>query len=430
MSEMKETPAVAVKDKKLRKKRRKLLLSLLTLFFLTIAALYGFYWWTIGRFYESTENAYVNGNIIPITSQVNGTIIAVKADNTQFVRTGQLLVKLDPIDSTVAFEQAKADLAQTVRNTQQFFINNEGLQANIINREADLQKARQDLSRRNNAIGIGAVSKEELTHAQDTLKSADASLTQARSALLANRALTENTNLKQHPNVQAAAEKLRQTYIAYVRSDILAPTSGIIDKRIAQVGQRITSGTRLMALVPLEEVWVDANFKEKQVRYMRIDQPVSLFADLYGSGVTYHGKIQGFSAGTGSAFALLPAQNATGNWIKVVQRLPVRVKLDPEELKKHPLRIGLSMTATVDLHDTSGKFINETPVIPVYKTMIFDILGKQSDAEVAKIIAENVGKTANLSPSISGKKASANLSLSTSDLKKAHVKGSLKRPCR
>jgi membrane fusion protein, multidrug efflux system len=407
MSEMKETPVVAVKDKKQHKKRT-LILMLLTLFFLTIAVLYGWYWWTTGRFYESTENAYVNGNIIPITSQVVGTIIAVKADNTQFVRTGQPLVKLDPIDTTVAFEQAKADLAQTVRNTQQLFINNEGLQANIVNREANLIKARQDLTRRNNAIGIGAVSKEELTHAQDTFKSADADLTQARSALLANLALTENTNLKQHPNVQSAAERLRQAYIAFTRSTIFAPTNGIIDRRVAQVGQRIASGTQLMALIPLEQVWVDANFKEKQVRYMRIDQPVSLFADLFGSGVTYHGKIQGFSAGTGSAFALLPAQNATGNWIKVVQRLPVRIKLDPKELKEHPLRIGLSMTATVDLHDTSGKFVNETAPIPVYKTMIFVNLDEQSEAEVAKIIAENVGKTANLSPSTSGlKKTSA-----------------------
>lgn len=382
-------------EERLGKKRKFLLISF-TIVLVVIAIFYGLYWWFIARFYEETDNAYVNGNIIPITAQVGGTVIAVKADDTQYVSTGQLLVELDPIDAFIAFEQAKANLAQTLRNTQQLFINNTGLQANLKNQQVSHEKAKQDLLRRNQAIGVGAVSKEELTHAEDSLKSADAALTQAQSALLANRALTENTNLPQHPNVLAAATRLRQAYIDYMRTSIRAPVSGEISKRTAQVGQRVAAGTQLMALVPLEQVWVDANFKEKQVRYMRIGQPATLTADLYGSSVVYHGTIMGFSAGTGSAFALLPAQNATGNWIKVVQRLPVRIQLDPKELKAHPLRIGLSMEVTIDLHNQSGKYINETAPIPVYETPIYENWGKEADAEINKVISENISKTANL----------------------------------
>lgn len=391
-----ELPPDVDDEETIRKKKRRFYLKLFTLSIIIIAILCGIYWFLIARFYENTEDAYVNGNIIPITAQVGGTIIAVKVDDTQFVKTGQLLVELDPIDSFIAFEQAKANLGETLRNTHQLFINNTGLKANIVNREASLEQARQDLTRRNAAVGYGAVSNEELTHAQDSLKSADASLTQARSALLANRALTENTNLEQHPSVLAAAARLRQAYIDYMRTNIRAPISGEIAKRTAQVGQRISANTQLMALVPLDEVWVDANFKEKQLRHMRIGQPVSLTADLYGSDVKYHGKIVGFSAGTGSAFALLPAQNATGNWIKVVQRLPVRIVIDPKELEAHPLRVGLSMDVTVDTHDRSGKFISVPAEVPVYATQIFENWGKQADAEIAKIINENIGKTSNL----------------------------------
>lgn len=382
-----------------RTRKRRFLLILITLIFLVLALIYAFYWFTIGRYYESTDDAYVNGNIIPITSQVGGTIIAVKTDDTENVTAGQILVELDPIDSYTALEQAKADLAETLRSTQQLFINNEGLEATITERKIAQAQARKDLLRRHETIGVGGVSQEDLTHAQDALQSAEASLIQARSALLANKALTENTNLPQHPNVQAATAKLRKAYIDTTRISIRAPLDGEIAKRNAQVGQRIGEGTQLMALVPLNQLWVDANFKEKQVRYMRVGQTVTLTADLYGSSVIYHGKILGFSAGTGSAFALLPAQNATGNWIKVVQRLPIRIALDPEELKKHPLRVGLSMEATVNLHDQNGKFINETTTIN--KTTIYDDLLKKSDVEIQKIITANINKTANLDLKVS-----------------------------
>ena len=385
-------------------KKRNFYLILMTSIFLIIALLVFLYWLIIARFYENTDNAYVNGNIIPITSQVDGVIIAVRADDTQFVKTGQTLVQLDPIDAYIAYEEAKANLAQTVRTTHQFFLNNTGLQATIFAQETALEKARQDLRRRTNAIGYGAISKEELTHAQDAFKSETATLNQARAALSANKALTDNTDLEHHPSVRAAAEKVRQAYINYKRTTISAPVSGEVSKRTAQVGQRITKGTLLMALVPLEEVWVDANFKEKQLRNMRTGQPVILTADIYGSSVEYHGKIMGFSAGTGSAFSLLPAQNATGNWIKIVQRLPVRIQLDQKELQEHPLRIGLSMEVVVDTHKRNEKFISETTNPSVYKTSIYDNLDKESNIEIKKIIKEHVGKTSNLNEPVSIKK--------------------------
>jgi membrane fusion protein (multidrug efflux system) len=376
------------------KKKRKHAILGLTVLFVSLALVYAIYWLLVARFYEETDNAYVNGNIVPITAQVAGTVIAVKADNTQYVITDALLVQLDPIDTYLAFEQAKARLAETIRTTEQLYINNTSLEATIQEREIARNKASNDLARRKTAIGAGAVSHEELNHAEETLKSADAALIQARAALFSNRVLTENTELKKHPNVLAAAATLRQAYIDYKRTAIRAPTNGEISKRTAQVGQRVSAGTQLMALVPLNEMWVDANFKEKQLRFMRAGQPATLTSDLYGSSVTYHGKIVGFSAGTGSAFALLPAQNATGNWIKVVQRLPVRIVIDPQELKEHPLRLGLSMTAEVDLHKKEGKPLLETAPLTDFKTTIYENLGKDADAEVNQVIEENITRTA------------------------------------
>lgn len=383
-------------DQSRQNQKRRFYLTLMTAIFLAIGLLCFLYWLFIARFYEETDDAYVSGNIIPIVSQVDGIIIAVKTDDTRFVKEGQTLVELDPIDARVALQQAKANLAQTVRTTHQYFLNNKGLMARVIVNQTSLEQAKQDLNRRNNAIGYGAVSREELTHAQDAFKSATASLNEAQAALLANKALTDNTDLEHHPSVMEAAERVRRAYIDYKRTTIRAPLAGEISKRTAEVGQRVTTGTQLMVIIPLEEVWVDANFKEKQLRNMRIGQPVTLTADIYGSSVEYHGTIMGFAGGTGSALALLPAQNATGNWIKVVQRLPVRIQLDPKELEQHPLRIGLSMDVTVNTHDRSGKFISEAINPPVYKTAIYENLEKESNAEIAQIIKDNVGKTSAL----------------------------------
>ncbi|HYS65226.1 MAG TPA: HlyD family secretion protein, partial [Paraburkholderia sp.] len=236
----------------------------------------------------------------------------------------------------------------------------------------------------------GAVSLEEISHARDTVKSAQAAVDAAQQQLASNRALTANTSIANHPNVQAAAAKVRDAYLSNARNNLPAPVTGYVAKRSVQVGQRVSPGTPLMAIVPLGGVWVDANFKEVQLKHMRIGQPVELTADVYGSSVVYHGKVVGFSAGTGSAFSLLPAQNATGNWIKVVQRLPVRIALDPKELEQHPLRIGLSMQADVTIKDDNGGQLGQAPNT-IYQTNVFEKYGDQADAEIARIISENAG---------------------------------------
>jgi membrane fusion protein (multidrug efflux system) len=368
--------------------KRRTMMTLVAVVILIAAIAYALYYFLDARFYESTDDAYVNGNVVQITPQVSGTVIGVNADDTQIVKAGDPLVTLDPADSRVALEQAEANLAQTVRQVRTLFVNNNSYAAEVVLRQAMLSQAQQDLRRRMSVSQSGAVSGEELSHAQDAVKTAQASLDAAQQQLASNRSLTENTSVTQHPNVLAAAAKVRDAYINYARNTMPAPVTGYVAKRSVQVGQRVAPGTPLMAIVPLGGVWVDANFKEVQLRHMRVGQPVELVADVYGSAVRYHGKIVGFSAGTGSAFSLLPAQNATGNWIKVVQRLPVRIALDPQELDKHPLRIGLSMTADVSVRNDQGTELAAASNT-VYQTNVFDKYGDQADAEIARIIAAN-----------------------------------------
>ncbi len=305
--------------------KRAAMMLLLTLVIIIAAVAYAFYYFSYARYHENTDDAYVNGNIVQITPQVVGTVVAVNADDTQTIQVGQPLVVLDPADSKIALQQAEANLAQTVRQVRTLYVNNNAFQADVTQREADLARAQDDYKRRMAVAQTGAVSLEEISHAQDAVKVAKATLVAAEQNLASNRALTERTTIAEHPNVLAAAAKVRDAYLNFARNTLPAPVTGYVAKRSVQVGQRVSPGNPLMAIVPLNAVWVDANFKEVQLKSMRIGQPVELTADVYGSSVVYHGKVQGFSAGTGSAFSLLPAQNATGNWIKVVQRLPVRV---------------------------------------------------------------------------------------------------------
>jgi membrane fusion protein (multidrug efflux system) len=370
--------------------RRKRLMTLLVGVILVAAVAYGLYYFLDARFHESTDDAYVNGNVVQITPQVTGTVIAVNADDTQTVKAGDPLVVLDGADAKVALQQAEANLAQTVRQVRGLFVNNDQYQAQIAQRQADLSRAQDDLRRRLAVAQTGAVSQEEISHARDTVKAAQAALDAAQQQLASNRALTSNTTIATHPNVLAAAAKVRDAYLSNARNVLPAPVTGYVAKRSVQVGQRVSPGTPLMAIVPLESVWVDANFKEVQLKHMRIGQSVELTADIYGSSVVYHGKVVGFSAGTGSAFSLLPAQNATGNWIKVVQRLPVRIALDPAELRAHPLRIGLSMQVDVDIKNDSGSQLGNAQNT-VYQTNVFDKYGDEANAEIARIIAENSG---------------------------------------
>ncbi|MFL9989197.1 EmrA/EmrK family multidrug efflux transporter periplasmic adaptor subunit [Paraburkholderia sediminicola] len=370
--------------------KRKRMMTLLVIVILIAAVAYGLYYFLDARFHEDTDDAYVNGNVVQITPQVTGTVVAVNADDTQTVKAGDPLVVLDPADARVALEQAEANLAQTVRQVRGLFADDNQYQAQVAQRQSDLSRAQDDLKRRLTVAQTGAVSAEEISHARDAVKSAQASVDAAQQQLASNRALTANTTIANHPNVQAAAAKVRDAYLNNARNNLPAPVTGYVAKRSVQVGQRVSPGTPLMAIVPLGGVWVDANFKEVQLKYMHIGQPVELTADVYGSSVVYHGKVVGFSAGTGSAFSLLPAQNATGNWIKVVQRLPVRIALDPQELEKHPLRIGLSMQADVSIKDQSGGQLGQAPNT-VYQTNVFDKYGDEADAEIARIISENAG---------------------------------------
>ncbi|AJY12816.1 EmrA/EmrK family multidrug efflux transporter periplasmic adaptor subunit [Burkholderia dolosa] len=373
--------------------KRKRMMMLLVAVIVIAAIAYGLYYFLVARFHEETDDAYVNGNVVQITPQVTGTVIAVKADDTQTVKAGDPLVVLDPADSQVALQQAEANLAQTVRQVRGLFVNDDQYRAQVALRQSDLSKAQDDLRRRLAVAQTGAVSQEEISHARDAVRAAQASLDAAQQQLASNRALTANTTIASHPNVLAAAAKVRDAYLANARNVLPAPVTGYVAKRSVQVGQRVSPGNPLMSVVPLNAVWVDANFKEVQLKHMRVGQPVELTADIYGSSVVYHGKVVGFSAGTGSAFSLLPAQNATGNWIKVVQRLPVRIELDPKELDKHPLRIGLSMQVDVNIKDERGDQLVNVPNT-VYETNVFAKYGDEADAEIARIIAENAGGNA------------------------------------
>jgi len=370
------------------------------------------YEYLVARHYETTDNAYVQGNVIQVTAQIGGTVVAVNAEDTDYVKVAQTLVQLDPADARVALAQAEAALAQAVRQVSMLYANNSAMVAQVSLRETDLGRAQveidrasADLARRQSLTGSGAVSGEELQHAQAQVAaarqvwaSAQAGVVAAREQLRANQAQTQGTSVALHPSVQAAAAKLREAWLATQRLAVPAPVAGYVAKRTVQLGQRVAAGTPLMALIPLDQLWVDANFKEVQLRNIRIGQPVSLRADVYGKTVEYHGTVAGLGVGTGAAFALLPAQNATGNWIKVVQRVPVRVALKPEELAAHPLRVGLSVDATVDVTQQGGKMLADAPrAAASSQTPVYATSEAGADEQVRRIIAAHTTLPAGLS---------------------------------
>jgi membrane fusion protein (multidrug efflux system) len=383
--------------------------ALLTLTTVVVAAglAWAAYEWLVASHYESTDNAYVQGNVIQITPQIGGTVMAILADDTDYVKAGDPLVKLDPTDTQVALDQARAALAQTVRQVRTLYANNASLSAQVAVREADVVKAQteiaratDDLNRRQSLIQSGAISKEELSHVQtqltngkNALSSAQAGVAAAKQQLISNQTLTDGTAIDKHPSVQAAAVKLREAWLAAQRAALPAPVDGFVARRTVQLGQRVAAGTPLMAIVPLNQLWVDANFKEVQLRNIRIGQSVKLTADLYGKKIEYTGQVAGLGMGTGAAFALLPAQNATGNWIKVVQRVPVRVTLDAAQLAQNPLRVGLSMLATVDVSKQDGKMLADAPrAAALVQTKVYEALDTGAAEEARKIIAANMGQ--------------------------------------
>ncbi|KAB0549207.1 HlyD family efflux transporter periplasmic adaptor subunit [Pseudomonas argentinensis] len=376
-------------------KRKRLLIGLGIIVVLCSAAIFAYHE-LYGRFYEETDDAYVGGNLVQITPQITGTVTRIAVDDGDYVEAGQPLVWLDPADTQVAQQSAEANLARTVRQVRGLYSNVDSYKAQVASRKIDVQRAKADYQRRVTLASKGAISREELAHAQDTLNSAQSALTSAQQQLDTNQALVDDTVIASHPDVKSAAAQLRQAFLNNARSTLVAPVSGYVARRSVQVGSRIQPGTALMAVVPLHEVWIDANFKETQLREMRIGQPVTVEADLYGDDVTYQGHVESLGVGTGSAFSLLPAQNASGNWIKIVQRLPVRIRLDDEALDKHPLRIGLSTTVTVDLHDQSGaQLTTQMPKEARFSTAVYDAPLGEADALIERIIHANGPQNAN-----------------------------------
>ncbi|MGH8140437.1 MAG: HlyD family efflux transporter periplasmic adaptor subunit [Steroidobacteraceae bacterium] len=371
-------------------RRRGRWLVIVTIVFLVIGLLALGYWLLYGRNYQDTDDAYVAGDLINVMSQVSGTVISIGADETDRVRAGQELVKLDDTDAQIALRDSEARLARAVRQVRTVFANRDQLEAVVAQRRADLNKAQSDLDRRKDLTQSGAVSTEEVAHARDTLSAARDGLIAAQKNLAASAALAGRTGVSDNPDVQAAATDVERTYLAARRTSVRAPVSGYVARRSVQLGERIAPGAPLLAIVPLERLRVEANFKEVQLSRMRIGQPVRVIADLYGGHVEYRGRVAGLGMGTGAAFALLPAQNATGNWIKVVQRVPVRITLDPKQLAAHPLRVGLSTKAQVDVRDVSGEQLAQSArQAPVLATSAYDIDLHEIRARIERIIEEN-----------------------------------------
>jgi len=360
----------------LGQQRKRWLLRLFAVVIVT-AALFTTYWWLIGSRFVSTDNAYTATEVAQVAAAVDGTIQEIHAIDTQAVTQGDVLAKIDPADAKLLLIEAQAELDRTVRKVEGYFLHDQTLASQLLAREADLQRAhaeRQaaqaheeraaiDLKRRRALSSSGSVSADELTRAENAWRSAQASMLaahanvalaqanveSAQSARRMNQALTANTSIQEHPEVRLARAKAEQAQLNLERTVIRAPISGVVAKRQVQLGQRVQAGTTLLAIVPTEKMYLNANFKEVQLKDVRIGQTVEALSDWYGPNVKYRGTVVGFSGGSGAAFAVIPAQNATGNWIKVVQRLPVRIALDPEQLRTHPLGVGLSMTVRISV---------------------------------------------------------------------------------
>ncbi|MRW84807.1 HlyD family efflux transporter periplasmic adaptor subunit [Pseudoduganella sp. FT26W] len=372
-------------------KKRKFMLAAITLAFIAAGIAYAAYYEIVLSKIQETDNAYVGGNLVNISSQVTGNVTEIRADETQMVQAGAPLIQLDAADADIALQQADARLGAAVRQQRQRYADVAQYDANVALRKLQLKNAEDDLARRKPLAADHTVSGEEVEHARQAVDDARAAIAVAVKQEEAAKAGVSGVNVAQHPSVQAAKADYVQAWLAARRNTILAPVSGYVAKRSVQIGARATPGTSLMAIVPLDQLWVDANFKESELKNIRVGQPAKVEADMYGSKVEFHGRVVGLSAGTGSAFSLLPAQNASGNWIKVVQRLPVRIALDAKELKEHPLRIGLSTTVSVDVSKTDGPVLGAAmPQTPVYTTQALTQPLQQAGGAADAIIAHNL----------------------------------------
>ncbi len=372
-------------------KRRRILLLIATAFIL-IALIWVALWHFVFSLRQVTDDAYVHGNLVTVAAQVPGTVTAVMADDTDRVLAGQPLVRLDPTDADLALARARHALAQAVRQVRGQTDTAAQLDAVIAARRAELAQARSTLDRELPLLAQRAVSPQEITQLRSGVATARAALTAAQRQAAAANAAVAGTDIVRNPTVLAARDAFIAAWIAAQRDTVPAPVSGYVAQRTAQVGSRIQPGQPLMMVIPLHQLWVDANFKETQLADLRIGQPATVVSDVYGGSVVFHGRVEGVSPGTGAAFALLPPQNASGNWIKVVQRVPVRISLDLAELERHPLRIGLSATVTVRTTDRSGPMLAAAPPSrPVSSTSVFNYPLAQADAEAARVIRANLG---------------------------------------
>jgi membrane fusion protein (multidrug efflux system) len=372
--------------------KRRVVLLILAAVFLIGGVVWALLWSLVFSLREVTDDAYVNGNQVTLSSQVTGTVIAVLADDTQRVESGQVLVKLDPTDADLALAKSQSTLAQAVRQVRQQTQTAAQYESSIAPKRDELERAQADLARREPLLAEHAIAPEELAHARQAVADARAALDGAQRQSAAAHALIDGGDVAGNPLVQQARAAYREAWVAAHRNAIVAPVSGYVAQRSVQVGSRVQPGQALLTILPLHELWVDANFKEVQLKHIRIGQPAEVRTDVYGGDVTYHAKVQGLAAGTGGAFALLPAQNASGNWIKVVQRVPVRIAFDPKELEKYPLRVGLSTEVKVDTHDRSGAVLAPaTTSGSVAQTDVYTADAPAADAAADAIVRANLG---------------------------------------
>jgi membrane fusion protein, multidrug efflux system len=371
-------------------KRRRILL-LIAFIFIVIGVLWAVYWVLVLAKREKTDDAYVNGNRVVISAQVPGTVIAVLADDTQLVNAGQVLVKLDPIDAQTALSRAASSLAQTVRQVRQQKATASQFDSEIETRKLELARAQTDLAKREPLVADHAIAGEEVRHARESVQLARAALLQAERQAQSANALIDGTSVETNPTVLQAKDAYRDAWIAAQRNAVVAPVTGYVAERSVQLGQHIQAGEALMTVIPLHSLWVDANFKEVQLRNLRIGQNAEVRSDLYGGSFIFHGHVQGMSAGTGAAFSLLPPQNASGNWIKVVQRVPVRILIDDGDLVKSPLRVGLSATVTVDTTNRAGPVLAmQASDKPVGDTQVYTQDLEKANAEADAVVRRNL----------------------------------------
>lgn len=374
--------------------KRRVILGVIAVVFVLAGIGWYLLWLFVFSQREVTDDAYVNGNQVTVSAQVTGTVIAVLADDTQRVDAGQVLVKLDPTDAEVNLAKAKSALANAVRQVRQQTEKASQYDAGIAARKLDLARAQADLQRRQPLLADRAIAPEEVAHAREAVDTAKAALDLAAREAAASHALVDGTNVGDNASVLQAKAAFREAWINNERNAIVAPVGGYVAQRSVQVGSRVQPGQPLLTVIALHDLWVDANFKESQLAHIRIGQPAKVESDLYGSSVEYRGKVVGLGAGTGSSFALLPPQNASGNWIKVVQRVAVRIELDPQQLEKSPLRVGLSTSVKVDTHDRSGRVLASTTAnAAVAQTDVYARDFAKAEAEADAIVAANLPPT-------------------------------------